>query len=167
MNRVDGDLHVGGTLTASLNVPSPGSVVNATVLAGAGIAATKLQQQRNVSWSQDATTDAYPEMQKLLTVNGATGTVESFQAASVSIAAGSGNAVIDLMRVRAGATTSILSSAITLDSTNVAHTPEEASGFSATALVAGDQLWVKVTSVTSPTLPKGLSCDLVITEDAQ
>jgi hypothetical protein len=160
MNRIEGDTHVAGTLTAQSLVPSSGSVTNTAVSATAAIVATKLQQQRVVTYSQESTTDATVERKVIHVVNGATGTVVSFKAGSVSVASGGGNAVIDLLKNG----TTILSATITLDNVNTVYVVESASGFTSTSLVVGDVLEFKITSVAS-TKPKGVFCQLVLTED--
>lgn len=160
MHRIEGDIHFTGTVTAGSLIPSSGTVTNAAVSGSAGIVATKLQQQRVVTYSQESTTDAAVERKVIHVVNGATGTVVSFKAGSVTAAVSSGNAVVDLLKNG----TTILSSPITLDNVNTTYVLESASGFASTSLVVGDVLEFKITSVAS-TKPKGVFCQLVLTED--
>ena len=158
---LQGDYFVNGTFYASSMLIATNSIGDSQVQAGANIAATKLESRRNVSYSQDSTTDATVEIKTVLVVNGATGTIISFGVGAVTPAAAAGNAVVDLLKN--GST--ILSSTITLDSGTAAYALKTPAGFTSTALAQGDVLAVKVTSAAA-TKPKGLFFRLVLDEKA-
>lgn len=162
LSQIEGDVYVNGNLsTRTFTLPSA-VVADVNVASLAAIDSAKLQQQRNVTYSQDSTTNANVERKVIHIVRGATGTVLKFSAGSVTIAAAAGNAVIDLLKNG----TTILTAPITLDSANTNYLLEDAPGFTSTALVAGDVLEFKLTSAAA-TQPKGVFCRLVITELAQ
>ena len=159
MNKLDGDVYISGTLSGPSIVPSAGSVRDASVASDAAIGGEKLEHDVFASYAQDSTTDATVERKCLHQVQGATGTIISFNVWCVTLASGGGNAVVDLLKNG----TTILSSTITLDSSNTVYVGEEPSGFTSTSLVAGDVLEFKLTSA-SATKPKGVSCTLHIRE---
>lgn len=161
-SNIDSDVYVNGSLTAKTMVIPSAAVGDSQVQAAAGIAASKLEHQFEVTYSQDSTTDATVERRVIHIVKGATADLIAFAAGSVSIAVSAGNAVIDLLKNG----TTVLSAPITLDSANTNYVLENAAGYTSTDLVAGDVLEFKVTSVNA-TKPKGVFCRLTIREDAQ
>lgn len=162
-NRIEGNLHVAGSLTAEQLVPSTGSVTDNSVQAGTNVAATKLEHQHQVTVPLTAhAEDATARRVVAHRVRGETGSVVAFGAASTVIATSTGQAVINLRKNG----TTILTSTITLDSANVAFTLEDAAGFTSTALAAGDVLEVSIDSVSGSTVPKGVFASLVIREKA-
>jgi len=119
-SRMGGDVHVVGTLSAAtLSVPA-GTVVNADVNAGAAIAATKLEHQHHATYAQSG--NSVDETKVIHTVWGATCTLVGFEAGSIGIHAGADACTIDLEKDGV----SVLAAPITLDSGNVAYTPEAA-----------------------------------------
>lgn len=162
-SRVEGNLHVTGTLTAEGLVPSAGSVTDNSVLAGANVAATKLEHQYIVTEDLCNHATAAAAVRKVIhVVRGATGSVVAFGAGSTVIAVSSGTATITLKKN--GST--ILSGSIVLDSSNTVNVLEAAPGFTSTALVVGDVLEAEITAVAS-TEPKGVFVVLVIREKAE
>jgi hypothetical protein len=136
-NRIVGDLHVAGNLTAdSLAVPNS-SVTNEKVAAGAGIDASKLDHQNIVVFAQANTTAAAET--RAVYVAHAAGTIEEFEAGSIAACTGNATITVDLKKNG----TTVLSAVITLDSGNTAYVVE-AGTVSSAAYVAGDVLTVVV-----------------------
>lgn len=161
--QIPSDVNITGTLTPrSINLPS-GCVVDDDVSASADISASKLEHQyQRVSVLCDHATSAAAKRQQIHRVYGATGTILEFGVAASVAATSTGAAVINLYKN--GST--ILSATITLDSATAAFTLKEPSGFTSTALVAGDVLEAAIDSVSGSAVPKGVSCHLALREDA-
>lgn len=160
---IDSDLYVNGHIASKTMTPPAGSVTNNSVIAAAGIEATKLEHQFEPVYSQEAATVAAADNKVMHVVRGATGDVIQFAAGSVVVAVGDSTATIDLQKNGV----SILTAAIVLDNANAVRTLEAAAGYSATTLAAGDVLSVVVTVTPGTgTLPKGLFVRLTVREDA-
>lgn len=161
LDVLGGDVNVRGALSAQvINYPA-GSIVNADVNAAAAIAATKLQQQRNITYQQLNGANAAAESKQVYRVNGATATLQAFKASCVGVPGGDRTCTIDLHKNGV----SILSATIQLDSGSVAYTAESGT-FSSTSLVAGDVLTVVVTvGGSSGTHVTGLLVNVVLAED--
>jgi len=161
-SQLKGDIHVEGSLTATtLGIPS-GTVVNDDVAAAAAIAASKLQHQYEKVYSQESATSAADEARVAHVVQGATGTIEGFEAGSVVAAVGDDTCDVDLLKNG----TTVLNAAITLDSTNVAYTVE-AGTVGTSAVVDGDVLEIKIDAThNTGTLAKGIFACVKIREDA-
>lgn len=157
-----GDMYVSGNLTSKSYTPVAGSITDDAIESAAGIQASKLEHRHEITYAQDSTTDATVERKVMHVVYGTTGTLIKFRVGSVSVASGGGNAVVDLLKNGV----SVLSATITLDGTNTAYVPEDASGYTSTSLVAGDVLEFKLTSAAA-TKPKGVFAQLILDEDAQ
>lgn len=161
-SRVEGNLHVAGSLTAESMTLASGAVTDGSVQAAANVAASKLEHQYNLTVPLcDHATAAAAVRKVAHVVYGATGSVVAFGAGCTVLAAGGGNAVVDLKKNG----TTILSSTITLDTGNTVNVLEDAAGFTSTSLVAGDVLEVSIESVAA-TEPKGVFAHLVIREKA-
>lgn len=159
---IEGDLVVTGTIAAG-NIALPASIVtNNSVQAGAGIAATKLQQQRDYCYAQESATDCTSEARVVRRVVGATGTLVAFRAGNVVAAGAATTVTVDLKKN--GST--VLSSTITLDNTTTAYTTVAAAGFTSASLVAGDVLEIVITLAGSNE-PKGVFAQVTLREDPQ
>ena len=163
LSRVEGDLYVAGTLAAQSLIPSSASVSDDSIQAAAGIDATKLEHRHQLTLSLfKHTEDAATIRRALHRVYGATATLVKFGVLATVAAGSASSATVQLKKNGV----SILSAAITLDSTVTAFDLKEPAGYTSTALVAGDVLEVEITAVSGSTLPKGVTAFLVISEDA-
>jgi hypothetical protein len=146
-NVVGGDLVVQGTLSAqAMNLPA-NAVADAAVKAAAGIAATKLEHQHALRYSQPAGTAVVSETAGLFICRGATGTIVQLDAAILGAIAtdASRTVTVDLQKGNAGtAFATVLSAPLSFGSTDVLRTVKTAAPI-VTTLAAGDQLRVVVT----------------------
>lgn len=156
---IQGDLHVTGTVTGGSLTPSALTVTNASVSSTAAIAATKLEHQFALSYTQNGT--AASATIPLHVAYGA-GTIVSVKAASIAIAVGAATVTVDLKK---GGTT-CLSGVITLDSGNAART-SEAGSLTVTTYSADNFLeLVIVATAGGGTLPTGLIVTVILRENA-
>lgn len=154
---VASDLYVNGQLAArTMSIPN-GAVDNTAVEAAAGIEASKLEHRFQIVYCQDQI--AYADQRVVHVVHGATGDIIAFKAGSVGVCTSSATMTVDLL-VNGS---SVLSSAIVLDSSNTTRVVEAAT-VSSTALVVGDVLEVSV-AVSGTTLGNGLFAVVVMNED--
>lgn len=166
LQRLDIPAHVNilGTLTGTEVVPSAGTVTNTSfsAIAADALTAAKQEHLHVKTYAQNTTTNATVERRVLHVVIGATGTILDFSVGTTTIATVDATCVVDLLKNGS----SILSSAITLDSGNTNRVLESASGFSSVAVVAGDWLELKVTSATAAAgaIPIGLVAQLRLKE---
>jgi hypothetical protein len=162
--------HIAGSLTAeSITLPAS-TVTNTSVLAGAGISATKLEHQFPIVYQQQPGTNVAAATQDVHVVYGATGDVVAIHAAlNGVIPSGDRTAVIDVHKsTGGGAFATILSSTVTLDSANTIRVVEAGTLAAGAACVVGDILRVIITVAgSSGTNPQGLVVRLVMREDAQ
>jgi hypothetical protein len=158
--RFPGDIYVAGNISSkTLSVPA-GAVTDAAIQAGAGIAATKLQQQHRLDYSQPNTT-ATSETRIIYACRGASGTIIDFRAGSIGVAVGAATVTVDLRKNG----TTVLTGVITLDTGNVARVAEVGT-LSVTTLVAGDVLEVVLTATAGGgTLPTGVFVSATVHED--
>ncbi len=157
--RFDGDMSVLGDLSCRTFTPPAGCVSNASVAAGAGIAATKIQKPRLIHYGQSGT--AVSVTIPIYVCLGATATLQSFKAGSIVLNIGAATVTIDLKKN--GST--ILSAVITLDTANIARVLE-AAAFTSASLVAGDFLELVITAtIGGGTLATGLFVQAEIFED--
>lgn len=162
-NRVD-QLYVAGALTCQSFTPPAGCVRDSAVAAGAGIQATKVQQQYARAYSQVHGSAASSVRIPIHNVYGATGTLVELVAGVVVAAIGAATVSIQLKKNGSN----ILSSALVIDNANVAFAEETTTGFTSTSLVAGDVLELDITATAGGgTLPQGLYVTLVIQEDPE
>jgi hypothetical protein len=157
-----GDFMVTGRLIAGSFTPPSDSVSDASVVAAAGVQASKLEHQYEPVFSQEGGTNAAAEVRVVHVVKGATADLVSFHAGSVVAATSTGTCTVDLKKNG----TTCLSAPITLDSSNTAYTVE-AGTLSVLTAAAGDVLTVTVAGVSGTNLPQGVFARLVIREDAQ
>jgi len=159
--RIEEKIYFADTITFKDVVLPAGAVSNDQVAAGAKIAASKLVHKHRKSYGQAGT--AASETRAIHGVFGATGTVVAFKVGSITPCTGNATITVDLKKNG----TSILASAITLDSTKSARTLYAASIASA-GLVVGDWLEVVVTAnAGTGTLGTGLFWQVEIDEDPQ
>lgn len=162
IGQLTGDLHIRGSLTATTLSPSAGVITNEMVSAAADIAASKLEHQHVLHYSQESDTTSATEDHCIHVVRGATGSAVAFEAGSVTACTGNATITVDLHKN--GAT--ILTGVITLDSTNTAYVVEAGTIDTAT-LADGDVLEVVVVAtVGTGALGKGVFASCVIREDA-
>lgn len=163
MGRLDEDLHVNGTFTCKAMAAPAGSITAAAIAAAAGIPATKLQHQHELTFGQPNTTAA-TETRVVHVVYGTTGSILAFKAGSIGVCAGAATITVDLKKNG----TSVLSSPITLNSGNAARVAVAGTLSGSPTLAAGDVLEVVVTATAGGgTLGTGLFASVVLTEDAQ
>jgi hypothetical protein len=157
-------VYVNGALTSKTFTPPAGSVSNSHVAASADIDATKLEHQHVRSYAQEGSTLAATERRVLHVVRGATGTVVEFLATLRVAAIGDSTVTVNLLKNG----TTILTANISLDSGDAAYSISSAAGYTSTSLVQGDVLEVSITATAGTgTLPKGITAELVVREDAQ
>lgn len=164
LNMIAGDLQVTGALRAGTFTLPANAVTDTTVLAAAGISASKLQHQYSATYSNASLTTVATERRVLHYIYGATGTILAFRCGSV--VANIGAATVSVQLKKNGS--NILSSATVLDNANTAYIVENEAGFTSAALLVGDVLEVDITATAGGgTLATGFFCALILREDAQ
>lgn len=165
-NRIKGDLNVTGNLSCvTLTIPSS-SVTNASIIAAAGIAASKLEHQFIKHHSQESDTKSAAMAYTIHTVYGATGTIQGFEAGTTTLCTAAAAVTVDLVLNRGGTTVSCLDAVITLDSGNTVYVPETAT-LTTTALVDNDTMEVVYTSADDGgAAGKGAFASMILREDA-
>ena len=160
---IPGDLLVQGAINAQAISLPDNSVYDRHILAGANIAATKLQQSPRVTYSQDLGQTAQAAEEVLHFVYGSVGTLVRFCAGMVTPCSGDATVTVDLRKNG----TSVLQSPITLDSSQSGYETVNAI-FSTTSVAAGDVLSIHI-SVNAGTgsLGSGLFGYLTLHEAAQ
>ncbi|KKK47116.1 hypothetical protein LCGC14_3158430, partial [marine sediment metagenome] len=160
----DGNVHVTGTLTANVLAPTTGTVTSDMIVAGVtqqGLAATKLEQMRSITYAQPIDSVTIDQTVVLTLIYGVAGAVVSVRAGSITPC--TGNATVDIDVLKDG--TTILSAAIALNNAGVAYTPK--SGVIAvSAIAAGDVLTVDISpTVGTGVIATGIYINVVYTED--
>jgi len=162
MFRVEEEGQFRGAVTLlSVNLPA-GSVADATVASAAGIAASKLEHQHRLIYSQESDTTAASEDRVIHVVEGATGDIQSIKAGSVVANIGAATITVDLHKNGA----SILTAPISLDSGDSAY--DVVDGVVDTATLAVDDVLeiVVVATAGGGTLGKGVFASVDLFEDA-
>jgi hypothetical protein len=159
-NRLDGNVHVAGNLTAnSLSLPA-NAVTDVSVLGPIG--ADKLEHQHQITAVlSNHGVDAATTRRALHKLFGATGEMVAFRAWASTPAGATTTLSIHLKRNGSN----ITSAPIVLDNGQAAFAAVDAPGFTSTALVAGDVLEVDAT-LTGTNEPQGVSVQLIVREDA-
>jgi len=160
--RLEGQTHVAGALTAeSITLPA-GTVTNAGVAAAAGISASKLEHQHQITLAQDNGSAATAQTRVVHVVYGATGTLQSIQAGCETACIGDSTIDVDV-HVNGS---SVLTATIELSSSESAY--ELVAGtFSDDDLTADDVIEIVITvTAGTGTLGEGVFANLVLTEDA-
>ena len=161
MARFEEAAHFAGAVTFGSTVTLPaGTVKDASVEAGTGIAATKSEHQFSVTVVQ---TGAAADLTSIAhAVYGATCTVIGVKAGSVTIGVGAGACSVDVLKNG----TTILTAPIVLDSGNTAYIPEDGT-ISVAAGVADDVYTVTFDETAGGgTSPTGVYCTITFQEDA-
>lgn len=157
-----GDLYVSGVLSAGTFNLSSGSVTDAAVLSNAGIDADKLEHRHRITYSQESGTTSATEDKIIHVVHGTAGTVNAFEAGSVTLCTGAGTITVDLHKN--GST--ILSAPITLDTGNTVYVTESGT-ISSASLSDGDVLEVVVVATAGGgSVGNGVFASVEIDEDA-
>lgn len=158
--RLEGNLHVDGTLSAKTLKPSDGSVTNASVASNAAIDAAKMDHRHRAHHAQ-ANSAAADETRMLFCARAA-GSVVSFRAGSIAAATGNATCTIDLKKNGA----SILQDVITLDENSTNREAVDAT-ITEDDYVAGDLFEVVIDgTIGSGALPTGVFCDAEFDEAA-
>lgn len=157
-----GDVYVAGTLAAANQLLPANTVGNTQVQGLAGISASKLQHQHQITKAISRHGfDAGPMREALHVTHGATGTIVAFKAGAVTPAGAATTTTVNLY-VNGS---SVLSAGIELDNGDAAFALV-AGTISAADLVVGDVLEVVVTG-SGTNEPQGVFCYVAIREDAQ
>lgn len=163
LDTLNHDVYVNGNLGAKTFSPPAGCIGNAAIAAGAGLAATKLQHQHEITYGQPGGAISFTERKVIHVIKGATGNVLNFRAGIRTACVGAATITFDLQKNGS----SILTAVITVDNTKTAYQLTEAA-IATPAVVQGDVLEaVIVATAGGGTLGDGGFCDLVLTEDAQ
>ena len=162
--EIDGDLVVMRHLSArTMSIPAS-TVVDASVAAGANVAASKLEHQYQPLYAQASATTAAAATIAIWRVFGETGSVVAVEAGLVSPNVGAATCTVDVKKNG----TTILTGTISLTNAQVAR--ESVAGtldLTAAALVDGDMLEVVTTATAGGgTLGTGLFVSLKIREKA-
>lgn len=159
--QIDGDVVVRGDMIVSGQVSGTISVTNSMVSVTAGIDADKMEHIFRPAYSQESTVNATAGTWVLHVVKGATGVVRGFNCGHFLKPTGTTTATIfDLKKSTAGGSpTSILTAAVTVIAGTVANYVTTPGTLSSTALVAGDVLYVTIsTTAGDGNLGKGAFC---------
>ncbi|SRR6266849_5637342 len=166
-DQINNNLYVAGNISSqTMTIPAAsvgdGQVQTASPASGS-IQATKLQHQWEDVYAQgSSSTTAAADQKTLHVVRGTTGVVVDYRAGCVVPCVGNATITVDLWKN--GVT--ILSSTISLSSSQTARQTVLAGGFTSTTLAAGDVLEVKITvNAGTGTLGQGLFAMLCIRED--
>ena len=159
-SKIEGDVRVTGNISCStLTIPA-GSVRNASIEEDAEIEATKLEHKYEPVFAQPNTT-ATAETRAVHLVHGATGEVLAFKAGSIAACIGDSTITVDLKKNGS----SILTSVITLDSSNTNRVAEAGTISGSGAIAVGDLLEVVVAvSAGTGTLGTGVFASVELTE---
>jgi hypothetical protein len=161
MSNTISQMHV-TTLTATNFTPPVGSVVNGSIAAAAGIAATKLEHPIRCTVAQESGTASTDQTLVVHSVYGATGTLIAFEVGCVTPPVGAAVVEVDL-KVNGS---SVLSAAVQLTSATAAYTPA-AGTISSADLSDGDCIEIEIDETTGGgTQAEGVYANVVIHEDA-
>lgn len=143
---IEGNLHVRGTLSASSNSPSSGSITDTHVSGTAAISATKMVHQYAVEVELYGPTTTVAALTKLFHIAQSAGTIVAFKAFVITPATGADRTVnVDLQKsTGAGAFATVLSATAIFNNGSSARTL--ASGtVSSPSYIASDLFQVVVT----------------------
>jgi len=160
--RLEGNTHIVGTLSATAMTLPSGCVDNAKVAAAAGVDASKLEHQHQITLAQDNGSAAVAQTRVVHVVYGATGTLLALQAGCETPNVGDATITVDL-HVNGS---SVLSAAIELSSSQSAY--ELVEGVISSAGLSADDVIEIVIAVNAGTgtLGQGVFANLVLREDA-
>lgn len=168
-NRVVGDTHVDGTLTANTLVPTDGTVTNAKVSGSASspVDADKLEHIKTIPCGFGVDATAAPSADVVWPIYRARGsaTIRGFDAILLDTGTSS-DVKFDLLKATAGSATTSTVLTGTVDFTHGDTDNTAKSGtLSSSTLVAGDVLWAKM-DYTSATGVLGPAVFLTVDEAA-
>lgn len=168
LSVIDGDARINGTLAVNRFNPPAGSITDASVIASAGIQATKVIHQTAHHYEQDAGSAVVAQTRMLHTVYGQTALIVNMDVMTPTPPTGADTVTVDLQRGNpTTGFTSLLSSPVTLNNATVARTPIEAA-IATTALADDDTLQIVVTpNHTTGALPQGLLVTVTLQEAPQ
>lgn len=162
MSRLEGDVHINGTLSAKTFNP-PDSTITRDAQIGTTsdpIAATKMDHRHTITIPlSDHATDSAVIRKVVHVVKGATATIQSFVAGVTVAATATGECDVDL-KVNG---TTVLSADIKLDSGNAAFS-QEAGTITDPDLVVGDVVEISIDATSGANKPKGVHATVVIDE---
>lgn len=163
---INNDLYVGGNIACKTMSIPVSSVADAQVSSpsppSAAVQAAKLQHQYEDVYRQVSTVTVAADQQVLHVVRGTTGVILDYKAGCVTPCTGNATITVDLLLNGS----SILTSTISLSSSQAAYATVLAAGFTSNALAATNVLEVKVTTaVGTGVLGKGLFVLLSLRED--
>ena len=160
-SRHEGGLHVDGNLTMkTIGLPA-GGVVNTHVSENAGLDATKLKHQYEITQAQGSGDNVAAETQVRHLVYGTTGEVIAFEGGSIVAGLGTYEVTIDLLKNG----TTVLTTPVVL-TTNETAMEVVSSVIGTTPLVANDVLEVDISITgTTGTAAQGVFSRLVVRED--
>ncbi len=148
-------------MRATTFTPPTSSIGDDAIQSAAGITYDKLEHKFIVTqWLCDHATDFAATRRVLHVAEGATGEILSFSAGCTVLAGATTTVTLDLLKNG----TTVLTTTITLDSTNTAYILEDSVVLTA-AYVAGAVFEVNAT-ISGTNEPKGVFCRLVLREDA-
>lgn len=154
------NMHIGGQLSCETFTPPASCVVNASVSSTAAIGADKLVNRFRRSLTQVHGSAGTTERRPIHIAKFA-GTISGARGAVSVIPIGAATHSIQLKKNGSN----ILSSALVLDSANVAYTLEEVAGYTSTSYAAGDYFEVDITATAGGgTLGQGLIFDVQFDE---
>lgn len=163
MSRIEGNVYANGNISAKTMTLPAGTVTNTGVADAAGIAATKLDHQHRIAFSQESATTAADVARVVHQVRGATGTIIAFAAGCVVPCVGDSTIAVDLLKNGV----SILSTAAALSVAEAAYAVA-ATTIATAALVAGDVLEIEIVgTIGTGTLGLGVFAAVTIEEKAQ
>ncbi len=163
LSRIEGDLFVVGRILAgSITLPAD-AVTDASIIAAANIAASKVERRIAKTYAQTFTDDVVADRKIIHRVYGATATIVGFVAGITTVFGAASTCIVDLLKNGS----SILSATIQLSNSYTAFQLVSPAGYTSTSLAAGDVLEVQVKTISGSNLGKGLFADLVIDERAQ
>ena len=163
LSRQDGDLYVNGALGAKSLTPPASCIGDAAIVAGAGIQATKCQQQYDKTYAQTFAVTAVSERKVAHVVFGATAKLVALKAGLTVANIGAATITIDLLKNGV----SVLSAVITLNSSTTTFSLTNAT-ITGTTAVQGDVFEFNVVATAGGgTIGKGVFASLIIDEDPQ
>jgi len=168
-SRIETDLYVNGHLRSQTFTPPVASITNVSIVAGAGIEASKLQHQHALDYKQGDGSDIVAAIVPLHVVRGATGLVIDVEVVAQTAPTGGDLAfTVDVQTASEASPSpvSVLSSVITVDATKADY--EVVSGTISNADLAVDETILVVIAVSGSTgsQGQGLIVTITIREDA-
>lgn len=169
-NRIEGDTFITGNLSAKTFTAPTGSITDDGIAGAAAIAASKLQHQHTLDYSQADASDVVSEVKQIYIVRGVDATALDIQVVvKTPPTGGDKKFTVDVKRSNQAAPSlvSILSAPIVID-TSVSAFEIKAGTFSPASLIAGDVLTIEVVaSGSTGSQGQGVTVTTNIREDAE